>query len=174
MGIKQLGFCLPLLVVSVAIFQCGMAADETGKALITRTCSRTAFPTVCTSTLESDPRSLKADLKGLSRIALELTLTLTKQATDAASDVLDHSTGYTTWAESAACFDSYNTTLHNLKQQGIPSFDQGKYDKAYQAVDDVHGKAVACSNYRIRALDAKNTLLTRFSDDVKTILHLLF
>ncbi|XP_059436539.1 pectinesterase inhibitor-like [Corylus avellana] len=174
MGIKQLGVSLPLLVILVAIFQCGTAAEETGKALITKTCSSSAFPDVCTSTLESDPRTSTADLKGLSRIALELSLAKTNETAGVAYYLLNHASGYLTWAERSACFNGYNISLYKIKEQGLPSFDQGKYDKAFQSVDYLNQNAVYCSRFDIPELTEKNTLLSRFSNDVKTILHLLF
>jgi pectinesterase inhibitor-like protein len=174
MGIKQLGISLPLLVILVAIFQCGTAADETGKALITKICGGTASPNVCTATLESDPRSSSADLKGLSRIALELSVAKTTETAGVAYDLLQHASSYMTWAERSACFHGYNMSISKIKEEGIPSFDQGKYDKAYQSVDVLNQEAVHCSTFNIPELTEKNTFLSKFSTDVKTILHLLF
>jgi pectinesterase inhibitor-like protein len=174
MGIKQLGVSLPLLLILVAIFQYGTAADETGKALITKTCSGTTFPDVCTSTLELDPRSSTADLKGLSRIALELSVAKTNETAGVAYYLLNHASGYAAWADRSACFHGYNISLYKIKEQGLPSFDQGKYDKAYQSVDLLNQEAVYCSKFDIPELTEKNSLLSRFSNDVKTILHLLF
>jgi pectinesterase inhibitor-like protein len=178
MGIKHLGvslsLSLPLLVISVAIFQCGMAADETGEALITKTCGSTAFPDVCTTTLESDPRSSSADLKGLSRIALELSIAKTNETAGVAYYLLNHASGYATWAERSACFHGYNMSINKIKEEGLPSFDQGKYDKAYQSVDLLNQEAAHCSTFNIPELTEKNTLLSKFSTDVKTILDLLY
>jgi pectinesterase inhibitor-like protein len=176
MGIKHLGvsLSLPLLVISVAIFQCGTAADETGKALITKTCGSTAFPDVCTTTLESDPRSSSADLKGLSRIALELSIAKTNETAGVAYYLLNHASGYATWAERSACFHGYNMSINKIKEEGLPSFDQGKYDKAYQSVDLLNQEAAHCSTFNIPELTEKNTLLSKFSTDVKTILDLLY
>jgi pectinesterase inhibitor-like protein len=172
MGIKLLGVSLSLLVISVAVISA--AADEKGKPLITKTCSGTEFPDVCTSTLESDSRSLSADLKGLSRIALELTAAKANDAAEVAYPLLQHASGYETWAQLSACFNGYNLSASRIKGDGLQSFDEGKYDKAYQTVDLLNKEVVHCSTFHIQELAENNTLLSRFTTDVKTILHLLF
>ncbi|THG18100.1 cell wall / vacuolar inhibitor of fructosidase 1-like [Camellia sinensis] len=43
--------------------------------LIADTCKKSEFPDLCNSTLRSDPRSAKADAKGLALIMLEVALT---------------------------------------------------------------------------------------------------
>jgi pectinesterase inhibitor-like protein len=175
MATKLLVASLPLLVISIAIsLRRGTAADEKGKALITKTCGGTAFPDVCTTTLESDPRSSTADLKGLSRIALELSAAKANETAGVAYKLMINASTYATWSVRSTCFHGYNMSINKIKEQGLPAFDQGKYDKAYQTVDLLNQEVVYCSNFRIPELAEGNTMLSRFSTDVKTILHLLF
>ncbi|XP_062162440.1 pectinesterase inhibitor-like [Alnus glutinosa] len=173
MGIKLLGVSLPLLVISI-IAVTSTAADEKGKPLITKTCAGTEFPDVCTSTLESDPRSLSADLKGLSRIALELSATKGNDSAGVAYNLMQNASGYDTWSERSACFHGYNMSVYQIKDHGLQSFDDGKYDKAYQAVDLLNKEALYCSTFQIPELDESNTMLSKFTTVVKTILQLLF
>jgi pectinesterase inhibitor-like protein len=173
MGIKLLGVSLPLLVIfSVAVIS--TAADEKGKPLITKTCRGTEFPHVCTSTLESDSRSLKADLKGLSRIALELIAAKSKEAAGVAAPLLQNSTGYVSWSERTTCFDGYNSSADRIKGDGLQYFDEGKYKKAYQTVDILNNETIYCNSFGIPQLAQTNKFMSRFVSVVKTILHLLF
>jgi pectinesterase inhibitor-like protein len=171
MGIK-LGVSLPLLVISIAVISTG--ADEKGKLLITETCGGTAFPDVCTSTLASDPRSLSADLKGLSRIALELSATKANGTARLVFRLMQHESSYETWAELSACFHGYNISVYRIKRDGLKYFDEGKYKKAYQTVDFLKKEALHCSTFLIPELAKSNTMVSRFTTDVKTILRLLF
>ncbi|XP_062161940.1 pectinesterase inhibitor-like [Alnus glutinosa] len=173
MGIKLLGVSIPLLVISI-IAVTSTAADEKGKPLITKTCAGTEFPDVCTSTLESDPRSLSADLKGLSRIALELSATKGNDSAGLAYNLMQNASGYEPWSERSACFHGYNTSVYQIKDQGLQSFDEGKYDKAYEAVDLLNKEALRCNTFQIPELDESNTMLSEFTTVVKTILQLLF
>jgi len=173
MGIKLLGVSLPLLVIfSVAVIS--TAADEKGKPLITKTCGGTEFPDVCTSTLESDSRSLEADLKGLSRIALELIAAKSKEAAGVAYPFVQNSTSYESWSQRVTCFDGYNFSADRIKGDGLQYFDEGKYKKAYQIVDLLYNETIYCNGFGIPQLAETNTFMSKFTSVVKTILHLLF
>jgi hypothetical protein len=156
MGIKLLGVSIPLLVISI-IAVIATAADETGKPLITKTCAGTEFPDVCTS-----------------RLALELSEPNVNDSAGLAYNLLQSASSFKPWSELSTCFHSYNTSVYQIKDHGLQSFDEGKYDKAYEAVDLLNKDALRCSTFEIPELDESNTMLYKFTTVVKTILQLLF
>ncbi|XP_078435070.1 pectinesterase inhibitor 28-like [Wolffia australiana] len=63
---------LIILFLGVVLVQ-GLAVGTAGDAdLIRRTCNSTTFFDLCVSSLQSDPRSFKSDVKGLSVIVIKL------------------------------------------------------------------------------------------------------
>jgi pectinesterase inhibitor-like protein len=111
------------------------AADEKGELLIMKSCGSTEFPDMCTSALESDPRSSTADIKGLSRIALELSATKAKEAAGVANKLMQNSSDYADRSKRTTCFDGYNSTADRIKGEGLKYFEEGKYETAYQIVN---------------------------------------
>jgi pectinesterase inhibitor-like protein len=172
MDIKLLVVSLPLLVLSIAVTS--TAADEKGEPLITKTCSGTEFPDVCTSALESDPRSSTADVKGLSRIALELSATKAKEAAGVAYKLMQNSSDYADWSKRTTCFDGYNSTADRIKGEGLIYFEEGKYEKAYQIVNLLTEDIKYCTSFGVPQLIETNTMLSKVISVVKTILHLIF
>jgi pectinesterase inhibitor-like protein len=172
MDIKLLAVSLPLLVLSIAVIS--TAADEKGESLITKTCGGTEFPDVCTSALESDPRSSTADVKGLSRIALELSATKAKEAAGVAYKLMQNSSDYADWSKRTTCFDSYNSTADRIKGEGLKYFEEGKYEKAYQIVNLLTEDIKYCTSFGVPQLVETNTMLSKVISVVKTILHLIF
>jgi pectinesterase inhibitor-like protein len=172
MGIKLLAVSLPFLVISIAVIS--TAADEKGEPLITKTCGGTEFPDVCTSALESDSRSSSADVKGLSRIALELSATKAKEAAGVAYKLMQNSSDYADWSKRTTCFDGYNFTADRINGEGLQYFEEAKYEKAYQTVNLLTEDIKYCSSFGVPQLAETNTMLSRFTSVVKTILHLLF
>ncbi|KAB1218559.1 Pectinesterase inhibitor [Morella rubra] len=177
MAIK-LSVSLSLLMISAVLSLLhpsesrGIASGEKGKPLITKTCSRTEFPDICTSTLESDPRSLNADLTGLSRIALELVEAKANEAAVVAYKLLNSAPDYPTWSDRSACFYSYNSTVYRIKQEGLQDFDARKYDKV-GVLNQVNGEILHCNTLNVPELKDSNTIISRFITDVKKILSFL-
>ena len=171
MGIKLLVVSLPLLVLSIAVVS---VANEKGEPLITKTCGGTEFPDVCTSALELDPRSSTADVKGLSRIALELSATKAKEAAGVAYKLMQNSSDYADWSKRTTCFDGYNSTADRIKGEGLKYFEEGKYKKAYQIVNLLTEDIKYCTSFGVPQLVETNTMLSKVISVVKTILHLLF
>ncbi|KAG6669328.1 hypothetical protein I3843_01G228500 [Carya illinoinensis] len=185
MGIKNvvsLPLCLPM--ISIVLFcvlistqHCAAAtANQNGESLIKKTCKQTEFPDVCSSTLESDPRSSNAvDVRGLSRIGLELVFTKGEETVKVAHDlVIQIGIGYDTWARRAGCMSSYNLSIHNVKEKGLPNFDAKRYKDAYQILENAWTEIHYCSTLNVPELAERNTIMTKFLTALKTILHLLF
>lgn len=151
--------------------QCEAAANQN---LITKTCNLTKFPAVCRSTLRLDPRSSSANLTGLTRIAMELAGNKANDTAGVAFKRMNNASDYMTWAESSACFNGYNISMYGIKEKGLRYFDERKYDEAYQTVDFLEEQTRHCSRFGRAEFAKKNSVLLRFTIDVKTILHQLF
>lgn len=65
-------FLLPLTLFLTLNPSQVLSANETGIDLIRKTCDHTLYKSLCMSSLQSDPNSLKTDLKGLATIAINL------------------------------------------------------------------------------------------------------
>lgn len=184
MGIKKVVSLDPLLpMISIVIFcvllstqHCEAAtANKNGESLIKKTCKQTEFPDVCRSTLESDPRSSNAvDVRGLSRIGLELVFSKGQETLKVAYDLVINSTEYETWSRRAGCMGSYNLSIHNVKEKGLPNFDARRYKDAYQILENAWGEIHHCSTLNVPELAERNTMMTKFLTALKAILHLLF
>lgn len=162
------------LLLSSQHFATASNENEIGNSLITKTCNGTEYPDVCTSILESDPRSSNADLTGLSRIALELTATKVNVTAAVAYKLMRNAGGYVEFGNAQACYVGYNSSVHEINEEGLKYFDERKYEEANEVVASVNKQINYCATLRIGALDESNTLLGKFTTDLKTILHLLF
>ncbi|KAL7178339.1 hypothetical protein ACSBR2_031485 [Camellia fascicularis] len=75
MWISQRLFCLFFLhAILLVSTQSSASTSQENSNLIRQTCRRTNNFNLCVASLESDPRSLKADVKGLARISLQQVL----------------------------------------------------------------------------------------------------
>ncbi|XP_018837516.1 uncharacterized protein LOC109003708 [Juglans regia] len=184
MGIKKAVSLYPLLpMISIVIFcvllstqHCAAAtAKKNGESLIKKTCKQTEFPDVCRSTLESDPRSSNAvDVRGLSRIGMELVFIKGRETLKVAYKLVLNSTGYDIWSRRAGCMSSYNMSIHNVKEKGLPYFNARRYKYAYQILENARGEISYCGTLNVPELAERTTMMTQFLTALKAILHLLF
>ncbi|KAI8004827.1 Pectinesterase inhibitor [Camellia lanceoleosa] len=80
MWISQRLFCLfSLHAILIVSTQSSASASQKNSNLIRQTCRRTNNFNLCVTSLESDPWSLKADVKGLARISLQQVLVKANQ-----------------------------------------------------------------------------------------------
>lgn len=82
------------------------AANEIGKPLKAKLAPKvqTEFPDVFTSVLESDPRSSSANLAGLSRIGLEVTVAKANETAPVAYKLMNSAKDYAEWSIRSTCF----------------------------------------------------------------------
>ena len=74
----------------------------------------------------------------------------------------------------ATCFHIYNSSVEKINQEGLKYFDERKYEKASEVVVFVNGEIHYCGTLGVVQLNESNTLLDKFTTDLKTILHQLF
>ncbi|XP_023878511.1 cell wall / vacuolar inhibitor of fructosidase 2-like [Quercus suber] len=149
------------------------ADNEIGEPLITATCRKTEFPDVCSSTLESDPRTSSANLKGLSRIALELAIIKANETKRAAFSLINNATSYENQGKRLACYDGFASRVNQFVVS-LQNFDQLKYSESNRIVEVFIGGLNYCIDLGVAELSTRITFLRKFTTDVKAILHLLF
>ncbi|OMP04539.1 Pectinesterase inhibitor [Corchorus olitorius] len=148
-------------------------AQETGKALIEKTCKQTEFPEECISALESDPASLTANLTGLTKIIIQQSATKLSQSVILVDTLLKNPTSYEEMGLLLYCQSCYNTSFNRI-QDGLQAFDQLKYDESYKSVADFNKYVVACNGRGLENLKLVNKALIRISKDIMQIFDLLF
>ncbi|KAK8712348.1 hypothetical protein V6N13_147588 [Hibiscus sabdariffa] len=162
---------ISLLSISKSFHETG--AQETGKALIESTCKKTEYPEECISALESDPSSFKANLTGLTRIAVQKSESKLVETLNIVTNYVLNSTDYLTWGFLVFCRDSYNASVPQI-QEGLQAFDKLEFEKSYRGVEAVNKAVVACDKQGLKMLSQVNSLLFRITKDAMTILDLLF
>ncbi len=176
----QVTVSLCLMVIPIALSfllssrHFAIASNEIGNSLIAKSCNQTEFPDVCISTLESDPRSSKANLTDLSKIGFELTVTKSNETLAEAFKLLNNASDYEEWARRSACYDTYNSSDYQIKV-GLEYFDEMKYDEANRIVGLYNeGLNYCLLNLTVVELTERITFLKKFTTDLKVILHLLY
>ncbi|XP_007021154.2 PREDICTED: uncharacterized protein LOC18593731 [Theobroma cacao] len=176
---SQIGNLFPAMVlmalISFLVFHQSflVAGEETGKALIAKTCNQTEYPEECISALGSDGGSLSANLTGLGRIAVEQSASKLNHTLSYVDSLVKNETDYLTWGFLAFCRDLYNTGVNQI-QEGLQAFDQLKYDKTYQSVDAVNKAVIDCNKQGLGLLTQVNTALFRLTKDAMMIVDLLY
>ncbi|KAI8004665.1 Pectinesterase inhibitor [Camellia lanceoleosa] len=82
--------------------------------LIADTCKKSEYPDLCNSTLRSDPRSAKADAKGLTRIMLEVALTKASTTFNQVKNLLSKTTEPVLKRCLAICADMYDSIVEEI------------------------------------------------------------
>ena len=167
---------VPLYLVISVVFSLLLSSHHFAEAdnEIAKTCALTEYPDVCTTILESDSRSLSANITGLSRIGLEMTGTKASATAAVAYKLINNASSYAEWDIRATCFHIYNSSVEKINQEGLKYFDERKYENASEVVISVNGEIHYCGTIGVVELNESNTLLDKFTTDLKTILHQLF
>ncbi|GLT95423.1 hypothetical protein SLE2022_131060 [Rubroshorea leprosula] len=149
------------------------AATETGKALITKTCNRTYYPTECIKALESNPRSSNADLPTLAQISMQVSSSKVKEGYPVVRGWVLKAPDYPSWGMYAACAAYYNESITDLNV-GLQFFDRKEYKDAFSKVVSVNKAVVTCNNFNMAPISQINGALIRLTNNTGTILGLLF
>lgn len=96
-----------LISLSLAIFFSSSQAD-----LIGDVCSKSVNPTLCNSSLRSDPRSRGADLRGLSNIAVDQSISATSAAVKVATSLESGPNK----GKAKTCVDTFNSAVGVLNR----------------------------------------------------------
>ncbi|GKV07627.1 hypothetical protein SLEP1_g19374 [Rubroshorea leprosula] len=149
------------------------AATETGKALITKTCNRTYYPTDCIKTLESDPQSSNADLPTLVKISMHVSSSEVKKGYEEVRGWIGKAPDYESWSMYRTCTDFYNESIANINV-GLQFLDRKEYKDAFSKVVTVNEAIISCNNFNREPISQVNGAMIRLTNNTGTILSLLF
>ena len=144
---------LPILLINciALVGQCGRLQNtEEGDDLVTATCKHTLHYQVCVSSLRSVPSSKTCDLKGLAKIALNLstqdgakTLSYVYELKSSAASGTTNNTYMSSCLSD--CADEYLEAIENL-QDAAQALANEEYDKVDALVSAAMSDAETCED----------------------------
>ncbi|GFZ13879.1 hypothetical protein Acr_24g0000690 [Actinidia rufa] len=117
---------------------------QQGDALIRATCKSTNNFTLCVSTLQSDPRSFKADVKGLAHITLEIVLSKAKQTLTAIGNLFKNTMDPVLFRKYGTCILQYNRTVSSTLPQAIKALETNDNGASKQGAQDAATSVQTC------------------------------
>lgn len=115
-----------------------------GNRLITATCKRTSNFNLCIKTLESDPRSFNADVKGLAKISLEISLTKANQTLDLVGDLFKNTGDDMMFRILGTCIEEYNKAVSNYLPGALSALQSNNYGASKAGADNAAADAQVC------------------------------
>ncbi|TQD82554.1 hypothetical protein C1H46_031899 [Malus baccata] len=109
--------------------------------LIAQTCNQTPYPDLCVSTLQSDPRSAKADVKGLGIIMVDAVKAKAREADLLVEELVDKELGN---VAASNCRFNYSDIFQLDIPQAVEAFPKGDYKSAELAMTNVVANADSC------------------------------
>ena len=109
--------------------------------LIRQTCRRTNNFNLCVASLESDPRSLKADVKGLARISLQQVLVKANQTLQIVGKLFNQTHEFEFFG---TCIEEYNKAVSIELPGAIIALDSNDNGGSKQGAANVRDDANLC------------------------------
>ncbi|OMO64054.1 Pectinesterase inhibitor [Corchorus capsularis] len=131
-----------IFLAMTSLFFSGSHADS---ALIDGICKRTQDYNFCSTSLNNDPRSVNADLKGLCLISISITIMQIQSTLDRIPGILGTLTDPLGKQRLGACQNDYSTSLGNF-QNSFSSASAHDYWKTFDSVKDGTNHVIDCHN----------------------------
>ncbi|EXC27499.1 Putative invertase inhibitor [Morus notabilis] len=151
--------------------------DDQGTDLIEKTCKRTPHYDLCVSSLESNPESSGADLRGLARIMVDLVLSKATETLDYIRSLLKQEPDPELEKSLAYCAELYIPVVKYSLPQAIDALLGGHFGFANYGISDAAKQANACdknfSKSSTSPLAEKNSLLNDLSEVAAAIISIL-
>nr|XP_008367865.1 cell wall / vacuolar inhibitor of fructosidase 1-like [Malus domestica] len=109
--------------------------------LIAQTCNQTPYPDLCVSTLQSDPRSAKADVKGLGIIMVDAVKAKAHEASLQVEELVDKDPGNVALQD---CRFNYDDIFQLDIPQAVEAFDKDDYKSAELGMTNVVANEDSC------------------------------
>ncbi|KAB2616059.1 cell wall / vacuolar inhibitor of fructosidase 1-like [Pyrus ussuriensis x Pyrus communis] len=109
--------------------------------LIAQTCNQTPYPDLCVSTLQSDPRSAKADVKGLGIIMVDAVRAKAHEANLRVEELIDREPGNT---PARNCGFNYDDIFQLDIPQAVEAFPKDDYKSVELGMTNVVANADSC------------------------------
>ncbi|KAB2623537.1 cell wall / vacuolar inhibitor of fructosidase 1-like [Pyrus ussuriensis x Pyrus communis] len=109
--------------------------------LIAQTCNQTPYPDLCVSTLQSDPRSAKADVKGLGIIMVDAVRAKAHEANLRLEDLINRDVGN---VPAQDCRFNYDDIFQLDIPQAVEAFGKDDYKSAELGMTNVVANEDSC------------------------------
>ncbi|GMH28555.1 hypothetical protein Nepgr_030398 [Nepenthes gracilis] len=123
-----------------------LSSGQSSRDLITQTCKKTDYYALCVSTLLSDGRSLRADVKGLARIVIEKDLVAAQRALDHAGDLFREAPERGSFERYGTCIEDYRATVFRHLPAARSALDGEKYAASTEELQSAALLAEGCQN----------------------------
>ncbi|CAK9145689.1 unnamed protein product [Ilex paraguariensis] len=161
--------------------QCSTLVIEKGADLIEKTCRRTKYHNLCVSSLHADPRSAKADVKGLARIILELSLAKANVTLVYIQQLYNKTTDPVLKPYFNSCIEQYRDVAEQVLQMAISFLDSNNYKEsstnaeyASTAAQDCEDRFKGPPEVRKSPLTKENNALSQLSSLAGEIVFILW
>ncbi|KAL7178341.1 hypothetical protein ACSBR2_031487 [Camellia fascicularis] len=145
MWISKRLFCLFFLhAILLVSTQSSASTSQKNINLIRQTCRRTNNFNLCVASLESDPRSLKADVKGLARISLQQVLAKANQTLQIVGKLFNQTHDRIEYEFLGTCIEEYNKAVSIELPGAIIALDSNDYGESKQGAANVRDDANLC------------------------------
>ncbi|KAJ7980421.1 Pectinesterase inhibitor-like protein [Quillaja saponaria] len=136
--------------------------------LIDQTCKKTPYYALCVSSLQSDPRSKDADVRGLARILVDVMNSKATQTLKQISKLLQGSRVHRVKIALSDCAHSYYAILKADVPEAVEALDKGDFKFAEDGANDAAIEANSCE----RGFSGKS-MLTQMNIQVHDVAEVL-
>ncbi|KAK4586450.1 hypothetical protein RGQ29_023551 [Quercus rubra] len=138
-------FLMLLLLLHVPLIQCSIFPldDESGN-LIDHTCKKTSHYDLCLSSLQSNPQSSTADVKGLAQIMADILLANVTDTLNYIEGLIKQSPEPELERSLTYCAELYIPVVKYTLPQAIDALSKGHYRFANYGISDVAKEADTC------------------------------
>ncbi|KAL5783851.1 hypothetical protein ACOSP7_008880 [Xanthoceras sorbifolium] len=173
---------LPLFVFSIVIHlllihhqNTVIATDYSNDvSLITKSCSGTKVPSVCTSILEADPRSKAAtNLKWLSRVGIDILCEKANETISIFKKAAESETDPSLKQNLEFCGRIFGDCSYVVQHEGIPYFESGDYKSAKMEIYTCCVTASDCQDTGIKLFSKEVQTLYNFTADMTNFMDML-
>jgi pectinesterase inhibitor-like protein len=168
---------LLLLPVFLPLTQCSTIRLDENEDLIDKTCKQTPHYDLCLSSLQSNPESSNADVKGLAKIMVDVLLSTATDAQSFIEGLIKQAPEPGLERSLAFCAELYIPIVKYTLPQAIYALSNGQYKFASYGISDAAKEAIACekkfSGSTNSPLSDRNNLVESLSEVATAILNIL-
>ncbi|XP_028115828.1 pectinesterase inhibitor-like [Camellia sinensis] len=137
----RLFFLHAILIVST---QSSASTSQKNRNLIRQTFRRTNNFNLCAASLESDPQSLKADVKGLAHISLQQVMVKANQTLQIVGKLFNQTHDHLDYEFLGTCIEEYNKAVSIELPGAIIALNSNDYGESKQGAANVRDDANLC------------------------------
>lgn len=169
---------LLLLPIFLPLTQCSNIGLDKNEDLIDQTCKQTPHYDLCLSSLQSNPESSNADVKGLAKIMADILLSSATDALNYMEELIKQAPEPELERSLAFCAELYIPVVKYTLPQAIDALTSGQYKFASYGISDAAKEADACEKKfsggsTKSPLSDRNSLVKSLSEVTAAIVNIL-